>query len=57
MPSPGWKPNGKTPFLVREHFTRGEFASEIVDSLDRLRVAEVGTEKNDAPFFFPVEGF
>ena len=41
---PGWKANGN-PFVVREHFSRGEFASEIVDRLDRLCVAEVGTEK------------
>ena len=41
---PGWKANGN-PFVVREHFTRSEFASEIVDRLDRLCVAEVGTEK------------
>ena len=41
---PGWKASGN-PFVVREHFTRGEFASEIVDRLDRLCVAEVGTEK------------
>jgi hypothetical protein len=33
------------PFVVREHFSRGEFASEIVDRLDRLCVAEAGTEK------------
>jgi hypothetical protein len=32
---PGWKANGN-PFIVREHFTRGEFASEVVDRLDRL---------------------
>src|SRR5271165_4865693 len=40
---PGWKANGN-PFVVREHFTRSEFASEIVDRLDRLSVADVGTE-------------
>jgi hypothetical protein len=36
---PGWKANGN-PFVVREHFSRGEFASEIVDVLNiyaRLR--------------------
>ena len=41
---PGWKPNGN-PFVVRELFSWGEFASEIVDRLDRLCVAEAGTQK------------
>jgi hypothetical protein len=41
---PGWKANG-TPFVVREHFSRGEFASEIVDRLDYLCVAEAVTKK------------
>jgi hypothetical protein len=41
---PGWKANGN-PFVVREHFSRGEFASEIVDRLDNLCVTEGGTEK------------
>jgi hypothetical protein len=35
---PGAKPS-------REHFSRGEFASEIVDRLDYLCVTEVVTEK------------
>jgi hypothetical protein len=41
---PGWKANGN-PFVVREHFSRGEFASEIVDRLDDLCVTEAVTEK------------
>jgi hypothetical protein len=41
---PGWKANGN-PFVLREHFSRGEFASEIVDRLDYLCVTEVVTEK------------
>jgi hypothetical protein len=41
---PGWKANGN-PFVVREHFSRGEFASEIVDRLDYLCVTEAVTEK------------
>ena len=32
---PGWKADGN-PFVIREHFSRGEFASEIVDRLDYL---------------------
>ena len=31
--------------MVREHFSRGEFASEIVDRLDDLCVTEVVTAK------------
>jgi hypothetical protein len=31
--------------VVREHFSRGEFASEIVDRLDYLCVTEAVTEK------------
>jgi hypothetical protein len=30
---PGWKANGN-PFVIHEHLSRGEFASEIVDRLD-----------------------
>ena len=41
---PGWKANGN-PFVVREHFSRSEFASEIVDRLDRLCETESGNEK------------
>jgi hypothetical protein len=41
---PGWKADGN-PFVVREHFSRGEFASEIVDRLDYLCVTEAVTEK------------
>ena len=41
---PGWKANGN-PFVVREHFSRGEFASEIVDRLDNLCATEAVTEK------------
>ena len=41
---PSWKANGN-PFVVREHFSRGEFASEIVDRLDYLCVTEAVTEK------------
>jgi hypothetical protein len=41
---PGWKADG-SPFMVREHFSRGEFASEIVDRLDNLCLTEVVTEK------------
>ena len=41
---PGWKANGN-PFVVREHFSRGEFASEIVDRLDDLCVTEAGSQK------------
>jgi len=41
---PGWKANGN-PFVVREHFSRGEFASEIVDRLDYLCVTEAVTAK------------
>ena len=41
---PGWKANGN-PFVVREYFSRGEFASEIVDRLDYLCVTEAVTEK------------
>ena len=41
---PGWKANGN-PFVVREHFSRGEFASEIVDRLEYLCVTEAVTEK------------
>jgi hypothetical protein len=32
---PGWKANGN-PFVVREHFSRVEFASEIVKRTERL---------------------
>ena len=39
---PGWKANGN-PFVVREHFSRSEFASEIVDRL--VCESETGTEK------------
>jgi len=41
---PGWKADGN-PFVVREHFSRGEFASEIVDRLEYLCVTEAVTEK------------
>ena len=41
---PGWKANGN-PFVVREYFSRGEFASEIVDRLEYLCVTEAMTEK------------
>jgi hypothetical protein len=41
---PGWRANGN-PFVVREHFSRGDFASEIVDRLDYLCVTEAMTEK------------
>ena len=41
---PGWKANGN-PFVGREHFSRGEFASEIVDRLEYLCVTETVTEK------------
>jgi hypothetical protein len=41
---PGWKAKGN-PFVVREHFSRGEFASEIVDRLDRLCESESGNQK------------
>src|ERR1700674_4209034 len=40
---PGWKANGN-PFVVREHFTPGEFTSEIVDRLDHL-CFEAGSQK------------
>ena len=41
---PGWKADG-SPFVTREHFSRDEFAPEIVDRLDHLCVAEAVTEK------------
>ena len=41
---PGWKANGN-PFVVREHFSRSEFASEIVDRLEYLCATEAVTEK------------
>ncbi len=41
---PGWKAHGN-PFVFREHFSRDEFAPEIVDRLDYLCVTEVVTEK------------
>ena len=41
---PGWKAKGN-PFVVREHFSRGEFASEIVERLDHLCMAEAVAEK------------
>jgi hypothetical protein len=41
---PGWKADGN-PFVIREHFSRDEFAPEIVDRLDYLCVTEAVTEK------------
>jgi hypothetical protein len=52
---PGWKADGN-PFVVREHFSRGEFASEIVDRLDYLCVTEAVTEKVMALACLPWKG-
>jgi len=41
---PGWRANGN-PFVIREQFSRGEFASEIVDRLEYLCVTEAVTVK------------
>jgi len=41
---PGWKANGN-PFVIREHFSRDEFAPEVVDRLEYLCETEGGTEK------------
>ena len=41
---PAWRATGDQ-LMVREHFSRVEFASEIVDRLDHLCEAETGAEK------------
>ena len=41
---PAWRAIGD-PLVVREHFSRAEFASEIVDQVDHLRESEPGAEK------------
>jgi hypothetical protein len=41
---PAWRASGD-PLVVREQFSRAEFASEIVDQLDHLRETEPGAEK------------
>jgi hypothetical protein len=41
---PAWRASGD-PLVVREHFSRAEFASEILDRLDQLCEAEPGGEK------------
>ena len=41
---PAWRASGD-PLVVREHFSRAEFATEILDRLDQLCEAEPGGEK------------
>jgi hypothetical protein len=41
---PAWRASGH-PFVLREHFSRVEFASEIVDRLDHLCEAQPGAER------------
>jgi hypothetical protein len=41
---PAWRANGD-PLVVREHFSRAEFASEILDRLDQSCKAEPGDDK------------